>query len=555
MNKQRNNYVVLARKYRPKRLEHLIGQSEILSVLKGAITFNRLAHAYLLSGTRGIGKTTLARIIAKIVNCLDEKALSEAEPCNNCKNCISIDSENNIDVIEIDAASRTGVNDIREIIENINYKPVSALKKIYIIDEVHMLSKAAFNALLKTLEEPPKSVLFLLATTETEKIPVTILSRCQRLELRRIENLELSSYIKKIASLENFEIDNASSDLIAKCAEGSVRDALSILDGSFSKDESIKIENTRKLLGIPNFNNIFKLFDEICNGKIKNALNDFNLLFHTGASVEQLIKELMRIVYYLARIKSNANNDCLNLDSEQYSLLSEYSKKIDMDVIIRFWELLQKYLSEISKSFDQFQCFEMILMRLCYISLLPTPFEGLNRNIDEKKIHNNEKSSITDAGILRENTDSSLSNTNNILSNSRKMNNEFQDYIDIVKFLEEKSEHVIVHHLENNFKLVSIKTPKNNSEMGILELKQVSSDKNIKELLWNISKILEKFTGSRWMVSISNKDLHKTLKDFNQEKKNILINKLSTEETIKKLLEIIPDSEIVSIERLINKNK
>ena len=553
MNEHRSNYVVLARKYRPKKLEHLIGQSEILSILKGAFMLNRLSHAYLLSGTRGVGKTTLARILAKVVNCLDENSFAIGEPCNKCKNCMSIDAENNIDVIEIDAASKTGVNDMREIIENINYKPVAALKKIYIIDEVHMLSKAAFNALLKTLEEPPDNVLFLLATTETEKIPVTILSRCQRLELQRIDNRELSKYIKKIASLENYEIDNESADLISKCAEGSVRDALSILDGACSKGEAIRIKNTRKLLGIPNFSNIFKLFNEICNGEIKNALNNFKLLFDSGASVEQLTKELMRILYYLARIKAKADNNNLALSNEQFTIMNDYSKNIDMDVIIRYWELLQKYLNEISKSFDQIQCFEMTLMRLCYVSLIPTPFEKLRDNTNENEINSKKKESISSSEIFKKVNVNKQNESNNFSNTIVNHNNQLKDFINLVKLLESKSEHVIVHHLENNFKLVSIKTPQDTNEMGILELKQINTEKDVKEILWKVKKTLENYTTDKWMVTISDKDVHKSLNDINEEKKYNLISKLSEEQTIKKLLEIIPDSEIVSIEEVTNK--
>ena len=257
---EEKNYLVLARKYRPKKLSHLIGQDEIRVIIEGALSSNRLAHAYLLSGTRGIGKTTLARIISKAVNCTANQENKTLDPCGNCEACISIEKESNIDVIELDAASRTGINDVREIIENVSYKPVSAKKKVYIIDEAHMLSKSAFNALLKTLEEPPEGVLFLLATTETEKIPITIKSRCQHFELKRIPTQLLTQHIINISKLEKFECDQDSAKIIARSSEGSVRDALSILDNVLARGKKITKEITRDVLGLSDPEKNIRLF-------------------------------------------------------------------------------------------------------------------------------------------------------------------------------------------------------------------------------------------------------------------------------------------------------
>ena len=255
-----NNYIVLARKYRPKNLKDVIGQEDICSVIEGSIKLNRVAHAFLFSGTRGVGKTTLARILAKILNC-EELEAEKIEACHKCANCISIENESNMDVVEIDAASRTGVADVREIIENINYKPVSSKKKIFIIDEVHMLSKAAFNALLKTLEEPPADVTFIFATTETEKIPVTVLSRCQHFSLQRVSLELIAKHLIQVSKLEGYELDEESSKLIAQCSEGSMRDALSILENVFAKGEKINISIVREVLGISDLSAIIFLFE------------------------------------------------------------------------------------------------------------------------------------------------------------------------------------------------------------------------------------------------------------------------------------------------------
>ena len=301
------NYIVLARKYRPKKFSDIIGQSEVCSVIEGAIKLNRVPHAFLFSGTRGVGKTTIARILAKTLNCeaLDKNTLT---PCGKCSNCISIQNESNIDVIEIDAASRTGVADVREIIENINYKPVNAKKKIFIIDEVHMLSKAAFNALLKTLEEPPLDVLFIFATTETEKVPITILSRCQKFVLRRIDFNLISEHLVKISKKEGFSLDFDSAKLISVCSEGSLRDALSILENVLARNEPINIDLVRQIIGLSDNSQCLDLFESIFKGQVEEAMNKFKALYNNGISTDELAKLLMTYSYNLAAIKSGVKN-------------------------------------------------------------------------------------------------------------------------------------------------------------------------------------------------------------------------------------------------------
>jgi len=368
-----NNYIVLARKYRPKKLSQIIGQEEICKVIEGSVKLDRIAHAFLFSGTRGVGKTTLARILAKIVNCINLK-LETVEPCENCKNCHSIDSGNNIDVVEIDAASKTGVSDVREIIDNVNYKPISAKKKIFIIDEVHMLSKAAFNALLKTLEEPPNDVIFIFATTETEKIPLTILSRCQQFQLIRVDLDEISKFLKEIALKEGFEIEDEGCNLISQSSEGSVRDALSILDNVLTRGNPVDSKKIRSVLGLSDNNLSINLFRSLLIGDVKLSFETFENLYNKGASIRILCQTLMSFTYHSMRIKSGIDDKNSILDSKSFEMIKSISNEYEMDFLVRFWELIQKYINEINRCFDEKQCFEMMIMRLCYVSLIPTPF-------------------------------------------------------------------------------------------------------------------------------------------------------------------------------------
>ena len=527
------SYLVLARKYRPKKLSELLGQEEIITIIKGALASNRLAHAYLLSGTRGVGKTTLARIIAKAVNCTSISNKQTEEPCGICETCSSIDKESNMDVIELDAASRTGINDVREIIENVSYKPVSALKKIYIIDEVHMLSKAAFNALLKTLEEPPSGVLFILATTETEKIPVTIKSRCQHFELKRIPTNLLSQHIIKVSTLEKFDCDKDSANMIANSSDGSVRDALSILDNILARGKKITKKIIQEVLGLSDPEKIIRLFDLICKGDVKEALKVVDNLYQDGASFKQLTKELIRIFYYIGRLKSELDETELSLTEYELNELKIFSEQLDMDIIIRFWELGQKYYMEIENTFDQKQSFEMIVIRLCFISTMPTPFELISNNVKENKQAPQKK--------IENNLDSSLSQI--------KDNEEIMKFRKVIKILDNNSEVFLSHQLNNNFKLSSIKLPSENNGRGFLELNNLNELKSKENLLWKISKALERLTKSRWIVSISGTSNFDTVMQIEKKKEKLLIEKFTEEKSLKKLLEIIPGSEIVSIKK------
>ena len=561
------NYLVLARKYRPKKLADIIGQEEICSVIEGSIKLNRVAHAFLFSGTRGVGKTTLARILAKILNCTELKE-NKIEACEKCSNCISIENESNMDVIEIDAASKTGVSDVREIIENVNYKAVNAKKKVFIIDEVHMLSKAAFNALLKTLEEPPPDVVFIFATTETEKVPVTILSRCQRFSLRRIGFDLISKHLIKIAKLENLKLGDEPSKLIAQCSEGSVRDALSILENVIAKNNTPDINIVREVLGLTDFSSIMDLFKNLFKGDVDSSLTQFDKLYEQGVSIDELAKSLMNLSYNLALIKSGIKSKTQYISEPIIKQLDEFTDTYEMDFIIRFWELMQKYMNELSDVFDEKQCFEMIIMRLCYASLVPTPFEVLNQKKDEKdliikKIELSDRNHIDSRENIKSNkiendsnfsTDNLAREQNEILQSKEirpKGELELEKFSKLVNLIEKKSEMVVAYHLKHSFRLVSFKEPKKDNSAGNIELENIENNSEAEKTLWKASKILETITKKRWILSISNKNGSKTLSELEKEKNQELIDSLKKEEIIKKILEIIPSSEVISISKII----
>ena len=553
-----NNYIVLARKYRPKNLKDVIGQEDICSVIEGSIKLNRVAHAFLFSGTRGVGKTTLARILAKILNC-EKLEVENIEACHKCANCISIENESNMDVIEIDAASRTGVADVREIIENINYKPVSSKKKIFIIDEVHMLSKAAFNALLKTLEEPPSDVTFIFATTETEKIPVTVLSRCQHFSLQRVSLELIAKHLIQVSKLEGYELDFEASKLIAQCSEGSMRDALSILENVFAKGEKINISIVREVLGISDLSAVIMLFENLCKGDVNLSFDCFEKLYSQGVSIDQLAKSLMSLAYNLSLVKSGIKNTSEFFDEQSSKKLEDISKNFEMDFIIRFWELMQKYVNELTDVFNEKQCFEMIIMRLCYASLLPTPFEVIKKKSDiqslkkngeileDNKLDQSKNMNLNSSvdGVINDN----LARKKNIPKESTENNKEVElkKFAEIVSLIEKQSEMLVAYHLKNSFRLVSFSEPKSQTSVGNIELQNINDNNESKKILWSASKTLEFITKKRWILTISNKIGLKSLQEVEDEKKNKNIEKLKNEKLIKKILEIIPSSEVISV--------
>ncbi len=381
-------YRVLARTYRPQNFDDLIGQDVLVRTLTNAFASNRIAHAFLLTGIRGIGKTTTARIIARGLNCtgVDGQGGPTTSPCGECANCKMILDDRHMDVIEMDAASRTGVDDIRDIIDMVQYAPSSARYKIFIIDEVHMLSKNAFNALLKTLEEPPAHVKFIFATTELRKIPITIVSRCQRFDLRRIEIDRLTEHLSAICSKESVVADNESLKLIATAAEGSVRDSLSLLDQAIamSRDEngSVTIAESaiRDMLGLADKTRAFTLLEHVFTGKAAEAVADIRELYQRGGDPLQMLSDLLSLTHFITRIKlAEALAQDVHYSDIEQQRAKTLAGKLDMAALTRAWQMLLKGMQEIKIAPQPLAATEMILIRLAYASTLPSPDELIRK--------------------------------------------------------------------------------------------------------------------------------------------------------------------------------
>lgn len=376
-----NQYVVLARKYRPQTFEDLLGQDALVQTLTNAIKNNRLHHAYILTGIRGVGKTTTARLIARALNCtgLDGKGGPTIHPCGVCENCRAIAAGRHIDVMELDAASRTGVDDMRELLDGVRYKPTNARYKVYIIDEVHMLSKGAFNALLKTLEEPPAHVKFIFATTEIRKVPVTILSRCQRFDLQRLSIETLMQLFHKIIAAENLKADEEALEMVARAADGSARDGLSMLDQAIVLgDGKIKTETVIEMIGLADRTQTLALFEHLIAGSIPDVLKNLQLQYKNGANPMAVLQDLIDVTHMLTKAKivpAALNTEMLSENDRE--LCTKLAGSLSVAVLSRMWQMMLKGLTELNSAPAPLDALEMILIRIAYSASLPTPAELL----------------------------------------------------------------------------------------------------------------------------------------------------------------------------------
>ena len=516
-----NQYVVLARKYRPQNFEDLLGQDALVQTLTNAIKNNRLHHAYILTGIRGVGKTTTARLIAKALNCtgLDGKGGPTIHPCGVCENCKAIAAGRHIDVMELDAASRTGVDDIREILDGVRYKPTNARYKIYIIDEVHMLSKNAFNALLKTLEEPPAHVKFIFATTEIRKVPVTVLSRCQRFDLQRLTIEDLTKLFNKIVAAENLKAEDEALHMIAKAADGSARDGLSLLDQAISLGAGVvKTDIVKEMIGLADRSQTFELFEKLVLGDTKETIIKLQEQYKNGANPTTLLQDLINITHLLAKTKlvpSFVNDP--SLSEAEKELCQRLGAKVSIAVLSKMWQMMIKGLGELQVAPVQIDALEMILIRIAYSASLPTPYELLN---DVKKNSNLSLSrpaaaaTSAPAPVFRAapaaEPDSELSDTPKFQA--------FDRLTDLVNYLEQKKMPLAEYALKND---VSV------SEFSNGFIKMTVSEKIHPDFILNLHKILTEATGLTWKIELNRGALGVTLADLEraaeeEEKRNIM---------------------------------
>ena len=533
-------YKVLARKYRPQTFADLIGQETLVQILTNAITTNRIANAYLLTGVRGVGKTTTARLIAMSLNCENKKDDS-CEPCGNCVSCKSIRSDHNLDVIEMDAASKTGVDDVREIIDNVKYKPVNCKFKIFIIDEVHMLSKSAFNALLKTLEEPPEHVKFIFATTEVKKIPVTILSRCQRFDLKRVESKDLIQHLKKISELEKVKIDEGAISLLVRAGDGSVRDSLSLLDQAIiNNDTIVSAETVANMLGLADRGKIYELLGHIAKGEASESLDSFRKLYNSGADILMIFEELLNVIHSITQIKisSDIQNDISIPELERVKGI-EFATQLSMNSLSIMWQVLFKGFQELQNGFHLFQHGEMIIVRLIFINNNPYPEEPIKKksssdidnsqiknldSIEKKKIDIERHTTQIDSPVIKEN----INNTEIKISN-------FRQFVD---FFYMKREALLHTQLYNSVKLISFK--EGEVTINASSLKDPHFNRNI-------AKLISKWTGRIWQIHSSESTVGSSLGEEDLVNQQNEIKVMKNHPEIKKILEALPGLSIHSI--------
>ena len=542
-----NNSKVLALKYRPQSFQDLIGQEVVAETILNSIKADKIPNAYLFTGIRGVGKTTIARIVAKSLNCL--KGINGLCENNLCENCESIVNSNHIDVLEMDAASKTGVDDVRDLIEFSRYGPTSSKYKIFIIDEVHMLSKQAFNALLKTLEEPPAYLKFIFATTEIKKIPITVVSRCQRFDLSRIKSSELLNFIKKIKEKENGKATDEALKLIVKISEGSVRDALSLLDRaliSLDGKKELDLSTAQKIFGYFDKSQLIDLFNLILKGEENKVIENYRKIYDQGIEPKIFINDFLEILYYFKNIESlTLESTNFSLNDEEFNKIKEISKKIETDVLILFWQFTIQTLDELDIVSNQHLSIEMFLLRLIHL-------RDFN---SEKKIT---EESIKIEGKFREdqiNSTSKLTEKETInqiknISQEKTIKSEtqiktkstdqasirsFDELLDICSF---KKEMKLKFELEKNVNLVKF-------EYGRIE---ISFNDNLdKNFVKDLSTKLLEWTNQRWIISFSKNEGEISIKDKEINKKKVLIENAKKSEMYKTTLKFFPDAELIDV--------
>ena len=544
MNK---NSKVLALKYRPQNFEDLIGQEVTSETIINSIKANKIPNAYLFTGIRGIGKTTIARIIAKSLNC--KNGIENLCKKNYCDNCVAISNSSHIDVLEMDAASKTGVDDVRDLIEFSRYGPTSSKYKIFIIDEVHMLSKQAFNALLKTLEEPPEYLKFIFATTEIKKIPVTVISRCQRYDLSRIKSLELFNFIKKIKDKENGKVSNDALKLIVKISEGSVRDALSLLDRallSLEKNKELSLKEAQKIFGFFDKSQLIDIFKLILQGEEKKVIAVYRDIYDQGVEPKVFINDFLELIYYFKNIDLltyDGNNFSLNDD--EFSKIKEISKTINNQTLILFWQFTIRTIAELDIVSNQNLSIEMFLMRLMYI------ISSKSKKLENDKFQHSFEKNIEERNILSETKNEPINQIKNISQNRKiKPENEkeikaentisIDSFDELIKTCIEKKEIKLKYELEKNLNLVHF------SNQRI----EISFNDNLdKNFVKDLSSKLFEWTNKRWIITFSKLKGEKTLKEKEFNKRKVLLEDVKRSKLYKEVIKKFPDAKLIDVNK------
>tara|TARA_B100001094_G_C18174552_1_gene797119 strand:+ start:55 stop:1737 length:1683 start_codon:yes stop_codon:yes gene_type:complete len=549
---------ILALKYRPQEFKDLIGQEVMAQTITNAITLGKTPNAYLLTGIRGVGKTTTARLIAKALNC--QKNSDKNTDCSSskfCPTCEEIINSNHIDILEMDAASKTGIDDIRELIESSKYSPTSVKYKIFIIDEVHMLSKQAFNGLLKTLEEPPPSLKFILATTEVRKIPVTILSRCQRFDLKRVSVENLCKHLKNISTKESGKISDNAIRLIARNSEGSVRDAISLLDRalipqSIGEIKEVEEKNVREMLGLADRTKIISLFSEVLKGKEKEALNYLSEMINEGVDAQIFLNDILEILYLFSRrINLGPIEKDMTISESEVQLIDICSKNIDMLDIGLIWQLTIKTINDVKVVGNEKLTLEMYIMQLVHLQKIEdkkilgdsaqSESQDLKNNLIGKKIKDEDLDSDLSNQVKNQlkNTDQVKTNPKENLSPEASINeiniNNFRDLIDLAN---KEKEVELKFDLERNVKLVSF-------TKGKID---ISFNENLnKNFIKNLTEKLLFWTGKRWIISLSKNTEAKSIYEKNSEQKLSKLMEFKNSDLAKQIEEAFPDADLIDI--------
>ncbi len=512
-------YRVLARKYRPQAFSELIGQDAMVTTLANAIERGRIAHAFLLTGVRGVGKTSTARLIAKALNCIgpDGQGGPTITPCNVCEPCRAISEGRHIDVIEMDAASHTGIDDIREIIDAVRYASVSARYKIYIIDEVHMLSKAAFNALLKTLEEPPEHVKFLFATTEVNKVPVTVLSRCQRFDLRRIPAEKLAAHFADVSQAEGVEVEPEALAMIARSAEGSARDGLSMLDQAIAHGAgAVTADQVRDMLGLADRGRIRRLLQLVLSGDAAASLAELDQAHELGIDPTQLLRGLMEGLHAATRAKAGSSADALQ-SAEERDSAAEMAQQLSWGAIHRLWQMLLKGLQDVAVAPDPREAAEMALLRLIHAADLPDPASVMARLSGEGAV------TVGAAVPAARST-----------SPSARLP---ADFAGLVETVERSGKHLLAQQLHDQVGLVRYAPP----ELGLRLMRPLGAD-------WtrDLALALKAATGASWQVSLSDEPGEPSLLDQEKMSEERVRADVLADPNVRAVLDAFPDSELES---------